>query len=91
MNGLKVTLLMIGLVALFMFVGFLLGGQRGMILAFILASAMNAIITNSLDQKEDMEQFFGNYVKTNPLVKETVEKSFETVEIKLKTKAWLST
>jgi heat shock protein HtpX len=41
MNGLKVTFLMLVLMALFMYVGYLVGGQGGMILAFVLASAMN--------------------------------------------------
>ncbi|UCG61527.1 MAG: zinc metalloprotease HtpX [Candidatus Zixiibacteriota bacterium] len=41
MNGLKVTVLMVTLVLLFMAVGYLVGGQRGMILAFLLACVMN--------------------------------------------------
>lgn len=41
MNGLKVAFLMIALMALFMYVGYLMGGQNGMILAFVLATAMN--------------------------------------------------
>ncbi|UCD63086.1 MAG: zinc metalloprotease HtpX [Candidatus Zixiibacteriota bacterium] len=43
MNGLKVALLMIGLMALFMWVGYLLGGRNGMILAFALATVMNFV------------------------------------------------
>jgi heat shock protein HtpX len=41
MNIAKVTLLMIGLMALFMFVGFAVGGQSGMIIAFLVAAGMN--------------------------------------------------
>ncbi len=41
MNGLKVAFLMLALMALFMYVGYLAGGQGGMIIAFVLASAMN--------------------------------------------------
>lgn len=41
MNGLKVTFMMLGLMLLFMWVGFLVGGQQGMILAFVIAAAMN--------------------------------------------------
>ena len=41
MNGLKVTFLMLILMALFMWVGYLVGGQNGMIMAFVLACAMN--------------------------------------------------
>ena len=41
MNSFKVTLLMLVLMALFMAVGYLVGGQSGMVLAFFLAAAMN--------------------------------------------------
>lgn len=41
MNGLKVTMMMLGLMLLFMWVGFLVGGQQGMIMAFVVAAAMN--------------------------------------------------
>jgi heat shock protein HtpX len=41
MNTLKVSLLMILLMALFMTLGYLFGGQNGMVIAFILASVMN--------------------------------------------------
>jgi len=41
MNGFKVIVLMIALVVLFMGLGYLFGGQRGMILAFLLACVMN--------------------------------------------------
>lgn len=41
MNGLKVSILMIGLMTLFMYVGFIVGGQNGMLLAFLFASGMN--------------------------------------------------
>ena len=41
MNTAKVAIMMIGLVALFMAVGFLIGGQTGMIIAFVIATGMN--------------------------------------------------
>jgi len=41
MNGLKITLLMLGLLLLFSGVGYLVGGQNGMVMAFILACGMN--------------------------------------------------
>ncbi|MGH8014724.1 MAG: protease HtpX, partial [Candidatus Zixiibacteriota bacterium] len=41
MNGLKVTFMMLGLMLLFMWVGYLVGGQQGMIMAFVIAAAMN--------------------------------------------------
>jgi heat shock protein HtpX len=41
MNSLKVTFLMVGLMILFMGVGYLAGGQSGMVLAFVLALVMN--------------------------------------------------
>ena len=37
----KVTIMMLALMLLFMWVGFLVGGQRGMIMAFVLAAGMN--------------------------------------------------
>lgn len=41
MNTLKVTFLMLALMALFMWVGYLVGGQSGLVMAFILAAGMN--------------------------------------------------
>jgi heat shock protein HtpX len=41
MNTLKTSLLFIGLMALFLFVGNLIGGQTGMVYAFFMACAMN--------------------------------------------------
>ncbi len=41
MNSLKTFLLMVGLVALFLFIGKALGGQIGMVYAFMLACVMN--------------------------------------------------
>jgi len=43
MNSLKVALLMLVLMALFMGVGYLVGGQSGMLIAFVLASVMNFV------------------------------------------------
>lgn len=43
MNSLKVTLMMLVLMALFMGVGYLVGGQGGMAIAFVLASVMNFV------------------------------------------------
>ena len=41
MEKLKTALLMVGLMLLFMFVGNLIGGQTGMIIAFVVAAGMN--------------------------------------------------
>ena len=41
MNGLKTALLFVVLTLLFLFVGFLIGGQRGMTIFFIIAMVMN--------------------------------------------------
>ncbi|WP_238123913.1 MULTISPECIES: zinc metalloprotease HtpX [unclassified Xanthobacter] len=41
MNHLKTVILLAGLTALFMVVGFALGGRSGMMIAFVVASAMN--------------------------------------------------
>lgn len=43
MNGLKTTLLLVGLTVLFVWIGFALGGQRGMMIAFMFALLMNFI------------------------------------------------
>lgn len=43
MNGLKITIMMLGLMLLFMWVGYLIGGQQGMIIAFVIAALMNFI------------------------------------------------
>ena len=41
MNNLKVTGMMVGLMVLFMSLGYFFGGQNGLVLAFVLAAAMN--------------------------------------------------
>lgn len=41
MNALKVTFLMLALMGLFMWVGYMIGGQSGLVIAFVLATAMN--------------------------------------------------
>ncbi len=41
MNTIKITFLMVALILLFMWVGHLVGGQNGMIMAFVLAVGMN--------------------------------------------------
>jgi heat shock protein HtpX len=41
MNGVKVTVMMVSLMALFMVVGYLVGGRSGMVVAFVLAAGMN--------------------------------------------------
>lgn len=41
MNTVKITLMMTALMALFMWLGYLFAGQSGLIIAFVLASAMN--------------------------------------------------
>lgn len=43
MNGVKVALLMVGLMAIFLWIGYRVGGQNGMLMAFVLACAMNFI------------------------------------------------
>lgn len=43
MNAVKVTLLMAGLMAIFMAGGYMVGGQNGMMLAFVLAAVMNFV------------------------------------------------
>lgn len=41
MNSLKAFFLMVGLIALFMWAGYMFGGTQGMVIAFIIASIMN--------------------------------------------------
>jgi heat shock protein HtpX len=41
MNSLKVFILMLALMLVFMWVGYMFGGQNGMVMAFVLACAMN--------------------------------------------------
>ena len=43
MNSLKIVMLMMFLMVLFMGIGYLVGGQHGMVLAFVLAATMNFI------------------------------------------------
>ena len=43
MNSLKVTMMMVALMVLFMFVGYMVGGRSGMVMAFVLAAVMNFI------------------------------------------------
>ncbi|MCX6835482.1 MAG: zinc metalloprotease HtpX [candidate division Zixibacteria bacterium] len=43
MNSLKVTVMMAALMVLFMFVGYMVGGNSGMVMAFVLAAIMNFI------------------------------------------------
>ena len=43
MNGLKTTLLLVGLCLLFVWIGYALGGQRGMVMAFVFAMLLNFI------------------------------------------------
>jgi heat shock protein HtpX len=43
MNSLKVTMMMVALMILFMFVGYMVGGRSGMVMAFVLAAIMNFI------------------------------------------------
>ena len=43
MNGLKTTLLLVGLCLLFVWIGYALGGQRGMMMAFVFAMLLNFI------------------------------------------------
>lgn len=41
MNNLKVVIMMVGLMALFLGIGFLIGGRAGMMIAFVIAAGMN--------------------------------------------------
>ena len=41
MNYLRTAVLLAGLTALFMGVGYLIGGQSGMLIAFLIAAGMN--------------------------------------------------
>ncbi len=43
MNGLKITLLLTIMMVMFMAIGFMAGGPRGMIVAFVLASVLNLV------------------------------------------------
>lgn len=43
MNSLKVTMMMVALMVLFMFVGYMVGGRSGMVMAFVMAAIMNFI------------------------------------------------
>jgi heat shock protein HtpX len=43
MNGFKVTMMMLVLMFLFMWIGYMFGGSNGMILAFVVATAINFI------------------------------------------------
>lgn len=43
MNTLRITFMMLALMALFMWVGYMFGGQNGMAMAFVFAAAMNFI------------------------------------------------
>ena len=50
MNYLRTAILLAGLTALFMAVGYLIGGQTGMVMAFIFAAAMNVFSYWNSDQ-----------------------------------------
>ena len=55
---------------------------------------INAIVTNpavDAETKFDMEKFFADYNKVNPVAKMTTEKSFETVAINIRVKKSLGT
>lgn len=43
MNGFKVTVMMLVLMLLFMWIGFMFGGRNGMIMAFVVATVMNFV------------------------------------------------
>ncbi|HEX7629720.1 MAG TPA: protease HtpX, partial [Candidatus Methylomirabilis sp.] len=43
LNGLKTTVLLAGLTVLFMLVGGMLGGEQGMVVAFVFAGVMNFV------------------------------------------------
>lgn len=43
MNSIKIVIMMMALMALFIYVGYLVGGQSGMVVAFIIASILNFI------------------------------------------------
>jgi heat shock protein HtpX len=43
MNGVKITLMMLGLMVLFAWIGFLVGGNGGLVAAFVIAAIMNFV------------------------------------------------
>lgn len=53
---------------------------------------INSVVALSVDEdtKKDMEKFFAEFNKTNEIAKITTEKSFETLEIYLRTKKFLN-
>lgn len=58
---------------------------------YIQSSSINNIVSYSVDPeiKKDMEEFFADYGKTNPVAQITTEKAFETLTINMKLKNYL--
>ena len=50
MNGVKTFFLMLGMMALFLLIGNALGGERGMVTAFVFAAGMNFFFYWVLDK-----------------------------------------
>jgi heat shock protein HtpX len=61
MNSLKVFLLMVALLALFMWVGYMFGGTNGMIIAFAIATVMN-VLTYWYSDKMVLKMYRGRQV-----------------------------
>ncbi len=61
MNSLKVFLLMVALLALFMWVGYMFGGTNGMIIAFAIATVMN-LLTYWYSDKMVLKMYRGRQV-----------------------------
>ena len=61
MNSLKVFLLMVALLALFMWVGYMFGGTNGMIIAFAIATIMN-LLTYWYSDKMVLKMYRGRQV-----------------------------
>ncbi len=61
MNSLKVFLLMVALLALFMWVGYMFGGTNGMIIAFAIATIMN-LVTYWYSDKMVLKMYRGRQV-----------------------------
>ncbi len=75
MNSAKVAIMMIGLVALFMAVGYMIGGQGGMVIAFAIATAMN-VFTYWFSDKMVLKMYRARQIeeKDHPRLYRTVKR-----------------
>lgn len=53
---------------------------------FIYQQSLSAVITAGVKHKEEIQDFFADYVKKNPQVKDPVDKALETMEIRAQIK-----